>query len=523
MTAAAPGAGRFVSTRKITSLYWYCAVPCLVLMGLWTLRNLDRAISLDRAAYVIPDSKKVLPGFHNNRDPKFGVPLPNSETVRIQDNQNDERSVLNPTKMQSKNWWNSVQQQQQQLQQQQQQQLLLQKRGEMPTTRVSHPNFVEKLKQSQRDLEAKTLPSIVPQPSTWNLAPTNVSFGECFLPPPRLPETSDSVVDVVILVLSAHQNFEQRQAIRETWADGIIYFVVGHSNCTTTTECLQEDHNLLLKEQLLYQDLVEIPIIESYRRLPEKVIQAYHWTLQHIPSVQWLVKADDDTFLRPLSLQRYLRKYNSNIPIWIGKMIPHSPVARSGKWADFAFPADFYPYWAIGSAGHIVSRTIAQYVVMHSATLYRYQGEDVSLGIWLDQWKEEVTYIQAERMITNDGIGVCGIPRYLMIGHDLTLDEIYECHLRFANTSVLNENTWHEIPAGFEELVQLEEGSIVRRNNIGTPLDSKEDTPDSWMDGDAKSPWVDTYSQVGYEKVVKGRAIGYSFPTSLRDHMAKKQ
>ncbi len=474
-------------------------------MGLWSLQDLDHIISLDRAAYHNSPAEHVLPGFHN-RDPKFGVPLPGTSNAAIHRNSDIAKPQIPISHSQIQV-------------------------GEA-ATRVTHPTFIERLKQSRRDLEEMIVPFNLPPPSSWKPASTNVTFGEFFLPPPHLPanvtSTSTSTsTRVVILVLSAHQNFERRQAIRETWADGVIYFVVGHSKCNTTIECLSEDHNLLLQEQLLYHDLLEIPMVESYDRLPEKVIQAYHWTLQHIPSVQWLVKADDDTFVRPSTLQQYLRKYNPTIPMWIGKMIPHSRVARSGKWADHDFLSDFYPYWAIGSAGHIISRAVAEYVIQESARLHRYQGEDVSLGIWLNQWDEQVTYIQAERMITNDGIRVCGSPRYLMIGHDLTLDEVYECYLQFFNTTVFKENTWLEIPADFEDLVRLEEGfGLGSLTKIDTPMIPEDVSVLSSNGGGGGSDKVsmgDTPpSLLGFERVTRGRAIGYSFPGALRDHMAKK-
>jgi hypothetical protein len=571
---------RCTQRRRVSSLYWYLAFPCLIWTGIWSLRGLDRVISLDRIAQQQQPQQQ-----QQHQDdavavvPSDALPVPKIQSQKSQNN----------------NWWATLQQQQQQQQQKASaaadgEDLL----GELSVTvssGVSHPDFLQTLTQRRRELENVNTTNVAYQASSsssshlppWKPAPTpmnqTIPFSDCFLPPPRIPPHSATTHDgppvMVILVLSASHNVDRRQAIRETWArqqqdqqhpppdeNILIYFVVGHSDCNqatdgtttnTTIDCRQRDHKLLLQEQSLHQDLLEIPMTESYARLPEKVVQAYHWTLHHIPNVEWLVKADDDTYVRPTSLAAYLTKYNAHRPLWMGKMIPHSRVAREGKWADYSWPNDFYPYWAIGSAGHIVSRAIANYVVEHSATLHRYQGEDVSLGIWLHQWQQQsqsqsqqqsqqqtppvvVTYIQADRMITNDGTGVCGLADYFLIGHDLTLEEMYDCHLRFHNTPPVldHENSWIDQPAGFADLVRMEEGMEPAANNVFLRNQFVTRTTGSTSAvanaaGDVGGGVVasNTIFQSGGAKssytanqVPRGRKIGYEFPASFRDHLA---
>jgi hypothetical protein len=98
--------------------------------------------------------------------------------------------------------------------------------------------------------------------------------------------------------------------------------------------------------------------------------------------------------------------------------------------------------------------------------LHRYQGEDVSLGIWMDQASSSIssassssiTFIQAKRMITNEGTQHCGRNKYMMIGHALSVEEIYHCHLQFGNRTFL-ENAWVDDPAEFEEQLTAKEES----------------------------------------------------------------
>ena len=207
----------------------------------------------------------------------------------------------------------------------------------------------------------------------------------------------------------------------------------------------------------LLDDLIEIPMMEHYKRLPEKVVQSYHWVLTNLPQVQWLVKADDDTYVRPSLVEHYLKKYNADIPMVLGKIVPHSPVAREGKWKEVDYAHEYYPYWPQGSAGHIVSKATAQYISAKSESLHRYQGEDVSIGIWMDEAPskhklQDVTYIQAKGIITNDGTNYCGRANVVMIGHDISPEEMYDCQEKFKKASSSLENSWLDDPTNWKSL-----------------------------------------------------------------------
>jgi hypothetical protein len=332
-----------------------------------------------------------------------------------------------------------------------------------------------------------------------------VEFLSPILPPPtRIMEGENGNPSrIVVLVLSHQESFIKRQAIRETWAanHSNVIFVVAQSACVEveqvvlengsdskeeslaqhhfhgkishdipqdTTEgntkikamtrqsCKDIHHNFLRLEQEKYKDLLEIPMEEDYRRLPEKVIQAYHWVSHYLPHVEFVAKSDDDMFVRVGGLEQYLKKYNSNVPMVIGEIIYHSPVHRSGKWAeDFKlYPHDFYPFWPKGSAGHVCSRAAVKYFSNMSELLRRSQGEDTSIGIWLDEARkskalEDVVYIDAKNMFGSIGKDACRRHKYMMVGHDLSPDEIFECHNKFPNDFA--EVVWMDNPSEFKK------------------------------------------------------------------------
>ena len=307
------------------------------------------------------------------------------------------------------------------------------------------------------------------QPMNHSVVPSssNVTFFPLILPPPNLTNSS-----TVILVVCAHANFEKRQAIRETWAHGHdnVYFVVGHSNChreeedaskvdavVASDDCQEKDHAFLFQEQLQFRDLIEIPIVEHYRQIPEKVVQAYHWTITHLPHVQWLVKVDDDAFVRVSTIEQYLIRYNSHVPLLFGLLRSQALVRRTGKNAEVQYPYLHYPYWPQGSCGHIVSRVTAQYVARNSPNLQRYQGEDVSIGIWLDEANQDhdhqllpdLQYIHIPKLVSPAKVKAChpNAGTFFIVGHDLTPDDFQRCYDWDDEIPIPRVQVWEDGPA----------------------------------------------------------------------------
>jgi hypothetical protein len=215
----------------------------------------------------------------------------------------------------------------------------------------------------------------------------------------------------------------------------------------------------LLREQDLYQDilLMQQPVhssslllhsnalIDMYRTLPHKLKTAYHFVYHHLPQIQWILKVDDDFYVRVSNFEQRLRntlpdeflfhqeqeqlqlqlqlRSGSELattaeedeeeaaaaaavaaaaaaaattktmapphqwPVVISGDIRRSHTAfTSGKWKEVPqFPrGGIYPPFPLGSCGHVVSRPIMEYVAKYSIALLDYQGEDVSLGMWLD-------------------------------------------------------------------------------------------------------------------------------------------
>ena len=119
-------------------------------------------------------------------------------------------------------------------------------------------------------------------------------------------------------------------------------------------------------------------------------------------------------------------KLDPNQPTVIGG-ITSNGVHRSGKWAELNYKPSKYPKFPIGSVGHILSRSAAKWITDNAGTLFNYQGEDVSIGIWFDEspLKGTVNFVDGRQVMTNSGN--CNDASKYIIGHDLTEHRIRAC------------------------------------------------------------------------------------------------
>ena len=291
-----------------------------------------------------------------------------------------------------------------------------------------------------------------------------------------LPNVTQSTV--VVIVLSARGHFERRQTIRDTWAKGHdqVYFVVG-TPCRipvlariSELRCqrrpgvkhivdkihdarLQREHEQIVAENENHRDIIVAPRSESYVSLPNKLKFGYDFVIRHCSQAQWIVKADDDFYVRVDALSGFLEPLNASVPTVVGKILWWGdPVRRSGKNAEHAYKKRRYPNFAIGSYGHVVSRPIAEYVAEHKDKLFEYQGEDTSLGIWLNEstlnplwakaggyykmqmlkWQRELetrgfSFQWTEMPIRLSRDGNCTDKSLYMIGHDISPKRMRQC------------------------------------------------------------------------------------------------
>ena len=96
-----------------------------------------------------------------------------------------------------------------------------------------------------------------------------------------------------------------------------------------------------------------------------------------------------------------------------------------GKWREVPqYPVGGrYPPFPLGSCGHAVSRRVAEYISTNQDWLFDYQGEDVSLGIWLKDYPE--AKFEETKVMSNGGS--CLNSKVLLVGHDIDPVKMKRC------------------------------------------------------------------------------------------------
>jgi hypothetical protein len=279
-------------------------------------------------------------------------------------------------------------------------------------------------------------------------------------PSPNLRLTNSSIF---IFVMSRRESSEMRQTIRETWAAGHdnVYFVLG-----TFLYHNEEQDATIQKEMQTYRDIMLAEdVVDLQENLAAKIKYAYRWAVTNLPNVVWFLKVGDDMYLRvhklvkktpskgpsnknwfPQAVQnQYVPKFVDprTDPIMVGGhiFVDHL-VPRQGKWAELVedYPSDIYPPFLKGDGGHMISRYLAEYIVVHSSELFNYQGEDVSLGIWAAESPMDVLIVK-DRSMSYSGESCQENKAKYVIGHDFSVETIRKCYdfdrLRSTNSTAI--------------------------------------------------------------------------------------
>uniref|UniRef100_A0A8C9AU81 Hexosyltransferase n=1 Tax=Prolemur simus TaxID=1328070 RepID=A0A8C9AU81_PROSS len=134
---------------------------------------------------------------------------------------------------------------------------------------------------------------------------------------------------------------------------------------------LREEDALLKEESSTYDDIVFVDVVDTYRNVP--VVKIF----------DLLLKTDDDCYIDTEAVFSRIGQKNLDGPnFWWGNFRLNWAVDRTGKWQELEYPSPAYPAFACGS-GYVISRDIVGWLASNSGRLKTYQGEDVSMGIWM--------------------------------------------------------------------------------------------------------------------------------------------
>lgn len=164
-------------------------------------------------------------------------------------------------------------------------------------------------------------------------------------------------------------------------------------------EVLLREQNELQREMSLNDDILVVNVVDVYRNLPRKLLKFYSWSVENL-QFSFTLKTDDDCFVNVEAIIAALneRKLREKGSVWWSRFRSDWPVERVGKWREPDYTASVYPSFACG-AGNVLSADLVKWLALNADHLKSYQGEDVSMGIWLSA---------VAPIIVNDDRWACG-------------------------------------------------------------------------------------------------------------------
>ncbi|XP_077993790.1 beta-1,3-galactosyltransferase 1-like [Glandiceps talaboti] len=155
------------------------------------------------------------------------------------------------------------------------------------------------------------------------------------------PDGTRAEVFLLVLINSVHKNFEQRQAIRDTW--GSPTMSSGKRIVTLFLLANVHDDNLqqlVLQEDNKHGDILMESFDDTYKNLTLKSIMGFKWVKNYCSHARFGMKTDDDMFVHYDNIVKFLIDAPDK-KLAVGYLINGSPIRDvKSKWY---MPRDLYP------------------------------------------------------------------------------------------------------------------------------------------------------------------------------------
>lgn len=198
---------------------------------------------------------------------------------------------------------------------------------------------------------------------------------------------SDKDVFLLVLICSVHKNFENRNAIRQSW--GSPTEINGHKVITMFLLAKKSDdklQELVLEENEQYHDIIMEDFVDTYKNLTLKTIMGMKWMSTFCPHAKFMMKTDDDMYVSYANIIKYIDQ-SPKTNFVTGMVINGGPIRDpKSKWymPKTTYPGSKYPPFCSGT-GYILSGDVPPKVYSTSlSTPYLYL-EDVYVAVCLDK------------------------------------------------------------------------------------------------------------------------------------------
>lgn len=204
-------------------------------------------------------------------------------------------------------------------------------------------------------------------------------------------------IHLFIGVLSASNHFAERMAVRKTWMQSpeiksslvaVRFFVALNAR--------KEVNAVLKKEAAYFGDIVILPFMDRYELVVLKTIAICEYGVHNV-TASYIMKCDDDTFVRLPTVLREIERIPPTRSVYMGNLnLLHRPL-RHGKWAVSyeEWPEEVYPPYANGP-GYVITIDIAKFIISqhNKQSLRLFKMEDVSMGMWVEKFNSTSRQVQ---------------------------------------------------------------------------------------------------------------------------------
>lgn len=205
----------------------------------------------------------------------------------------------------------------------------------------------------------------------------------------KAPPLPNGPFKLFIGIMSAGNHFASRMAVRRSWMQhSLIQSSVVVARFFVALHAKKEVNVELKKEADFFGDIVIVPYIDNYNLLVLKTVAIFEYGVRAV-SAKYVMKCDDDTFVRVDAVMNEINKVPASKSFYLGNINYYHKPFRFGKWAVTyeEYAGDKYPPFANGPA-YIVSSDISQFIVsgFEKHKLRLFKMEDVSMGMWVEQF-----------------------------------------------------------------------------------------------------------------------------------------
>lgn len=203
---------------------------------------------------------------------------------------------------------------------------------------------------------------------------------------------------LVILVSSAPEDLEARQAIRITWGSQsywwgqrvLTLFLLGEDTRGESNAAALSVED----ESILYGDIIRQDFTDTYDNLTLKTIMAFRWVTEFCSNARFLMKTDDDVFINTANLVKFLLKLNSSDHVFTGypriDNFAYRGLYKRRYISYHEYPFQWFPPYCSGM-GYILDGKLALRIYGLMSHIKPIKVEDVYVGICLNILKVNIT------------------------------------------------------------------------------------------------------------------------------------